>query len=34
VGVAALIAVVAAVASHVLFVRVLGIPMPAGPLGF
>jgi len=33
-GVAALIAVVSAVASHVLFVQSLGIPMPAGPFGF
>jgi putative tricarboxylic transport membrane protein len=33
-GVAALIAVLAAVASHFLFVQVLGIPMPAGPFGF
>jgi len=33
-GVAALIAVLSAVASHFLFVQVLGIPMPAGPFGF
>ena len=33
-GVAALIAALSAVASHFLFVQVLGIPMPAGPLGF
>jgi hypothetical protein len=33
-GFAALIAVLSAVAAHVLFVRVLGIPMPAGPFGF
>jgi hypothetical protein len=33
-GVAALIAVLAAVASHFLFVAVLGIPMPPGPFGF
>jgi hypothetical protein len=33
-GAAALIAALSAVASHVLFVRWLHIPMPAGPLGF
>ena len=33
-GACALIALSAAVASHFVFVRWLGIPMPAGPLGF
>jgi hypothetical protein len=33
-GVAALIAALSAVASHVLFVQWLEIPMPAGPFGF
>ena len=33
-GASALIAVLSAVASHFLFVRWLGIPMPPGPLGF
>jgi hypothetical protein len=33
-GLATLIAVAAAIASHFLFVRWLSIPMPPGPLGF
>jgi putative tricarboxylic transport membrane protein len=33
-GACALIAASSAVASHFVFVRWLGIPMPAGPLGF
>lgn len=33
-GACVLISVSAAVASHFVFVRWLGIPMPAGPLGF
>lgn len=33
-GTAALLAAAAAVAAHVLFVRWLHIPMPAGPIGF
>jgi hypothetical protein len=33
-GVAAIIAALSAVGSHVLFVQWLGIPMPAGPFGF
>jgi hypothetical protein len=33
-GVSALIAVLSAVGSHLLFVRWLAIPMPPGPFGF